>query len=57
MPIKRRLCRIGTGYAVFLPKSWVGLLEEKYGKINSVSLEVNGKLTIRPILKGSNHES
>jgi len=53
MPIKRRLCRIGTGYAVFLPKSWVCLLEEKHGKINSVSLEVNGKLTIRPILKDS----
>jgi len=51
MPIKRRLCRIGTGYAVFLPKSWVCLLEEKHGKIDSVFMDVNDKLTIRPNLK------
>jgi hypothetical protein len=51
MPIKRRLCRIGKGYAVFLPKSWVYLLEEKHGRIDSVFMDVNGKLTIRPNLR------
>jgi hypothetical protein len=50
MPIKRKVCRIGSGFAVFLPKSWVSLLEEKYGKIEAVTLEVNGKLIISPII-------
>jgi antitoxin component of MazEF toxin-antitoxin module len=51
MGIKRKLCRIGNGFAVFLPKSWVSLLEEENGKIEAVSMEINGKLIIRPILK------
>jgi antitoxin component of MazEF toxin-antitoxin module len=50
-PLKRRVCRVGNGLAVFLPKTWIELLEEKYGKIDAVSMEVNGKLTIRPIIK------
>jgi antitoxin component of MazEF toxin-antitoxin module len=49
MGLKRKVCKIGNGFAVFLPKSWIGLLEEKNGKIESVSMEVNGKLVIRPI--------
>jgi antitoxin component of MazEF toxin-antitoxin module len=51
VPIRRKICHIGGSKAVFLPKSWVDLLEEKYGKIEAVSMEVNGKLTIRPLLK------
>ncbi len=51
MGIKRKLCRIGNGFAVFLPKSWVDLLEEENGRIQAVTMEVNGKLTIRPIIK------
>lgn len=51
MPIKRKICKIGTGLAVFLPKSWIELLEEKHGKIESVAIEVNDVLTISPILK------
>jgi len=50
-PLKRKICAVGNGLAVFLPKSWVRLLEENYGKIEAVSMEVNGKITIRPILK------
>jgi antitoxin component of MazEF toxin-antitoxin module len=50
-PLKRRVCRVGNGLAVFLPKTWIELLEKKYGKIDAVSMEVNGKLTIRPIIK------
>jgi antitoxin component of MazEF toxin-antitoxin module len=51
MPIKRKVCKIGTGYAVFLPKSWISLLEEKHGKVEAVTMEVNGQLIIKPILK------
>ncbi|GAG92705.1 unnamed protein product [marine sediment metagenome] len=51
MPLKRKICRIGDSKAIFLPKSWIDLLEEKYGKIKAVSMEVNGKLTIRPIIE------
>ena len=51
MGIKRKICRIGNSFAVFLPKSWVSLLEEKYGRIDAVAIEVNGRLTISPIFK------
>ena len=51
MPIKRKICKIGTGLAVFLPKSWISLLEEKHGKIEAVTMEVDGQLVIKPIFK------
>ena len=51
MPIKRKVCKIGTSFAVFLPKSWVSLLEEKHGKVEAVTMEVDGQLIIRPILR------
>jgi hypothetical protein len=51
MPIKRKVCKIGSGFAIFLPKSWITLLEEKYGKVEAVTIEVDGKLIIEPILK------
>jgi antitoxin component of MazEF toxin-antitoxin module len=51
MPIKRKVCKIGSGFAVFLPKSWVSLLEEKYGRVEAVTMEVDGQLIIKPILK------
>jgi hypothetical protein len=51
MPIKRKICKIGTGRAVFLPKSWIDLLEEKHGPIEAVAIEVGDILTIAPILK------
>ncbi len=57
MPIKRKVCRIGSGFAVFLPKSWVSLLEEKHGKIEAVTMEVNGELIIRPILTEADKSS
>jgi antitoxin component of MazEF toxin-antitoxin module len=50
MPIKRKICKIGTSYAIFLPKSWVSLLEEKHGKVEAVTMEVDGQLIIKPIL-------
>jgi antitoxin component of MazEF toxin-antitoxin module len=51
IPIKRKICKIGTGLAVFLPKSWVDLLEEKHGHIEAVTMEVDNVITIAPILK------
>jgi antitoxin component of MazEF toxin-antitoxin module len=51
MPLKRKICKIGNSYAVFLPKSWVSLLLEKYSKFQAVTIEVDGKLIIEPILK------
>jgi hypothetical protein len=51
MPIKRKVCKIGSGFAVFLPKSWISLLEEEHGKVESVAMEVNGQLIIKPIFK------
>ena len=51
MPLRRKICKIGESKAIFLPKSWVDILEEKYGKISAVTMEVNDKLTIRPMLK------
>lgn len=54
MPIKRKVCKIGSGFAVFLPKSWVSLLEEKHGKVTAVTMEVNGQLIIKPILEEAN---
>jgi antitoxin component of MazEF toxin-antitoxin module len=52
MALIKRIISVGkTSKGVILPKSWLDFLESKHGKIDSVSMEVNGKLTIRPILK------
>ena len=49
MPIKRKVCKIGSSFAVFLPKSWLTLLEEKQGKVKAVTMDVSEQLIIRPI--------
>jgi antitoxin component of MazEF toxin-antitoxin module len=51
-PIKRKICKIGTGFAIFLPKSWLELIEEKHGTVEAVTIEVDNVLTVAPILKG-----
>jgi len=51
IPIRRKICKVGNSLAVFLPKSWLELLEERHGQIEYVAISVNGKLTIEPILK------
>jgi len=51
MPIVRKICKVGTGRAVFLPASWLKFLEEKYGQpINKVAIEVNKVLKITAII-------
>jgi antitoxin component of MazEF toxin-antitoxin module len=49
--IKRKICKIGTGHAVFLPKKWVDQIEQKHGPIKKVAIEIGDDLTIKPILK------
>ncbi|MEM3616796.1 MAG: hypothetical protein QXZ02_06480 [Candidatus Bathyarchaeia archaeon] len=56
MPIKRKICKIGTGLAIFIPKSWVELLREKYGQVEAVAIEVNDILKIIPIIKETKSE-
>jgi antitoxin component of MazEF toxin-antitoxin module len=51
MPIKRKVCKIGSSFAVFLPKSWIDLLEAKHGKIRAVEMEVDQSITIIPIVE------
>jgi len=51
MPIIRKVIDVGkTSKGITLPKSWLEYYEEKAGKqIESVAMEVNSILTIRPI--------
>ena len=52
MPIVRKIIAVGkTSKGVIIPKSWLELIEKEHGKIETVSVEVNGKLIIEPILK------
>jgi len=57
MPMIRKIIQVGTSKGVILPKSWLDFLEKKHGKIDAVSMEVNGQLIIKPILdEGRNRE-
>ena len=52
LPLIRKIITLGkNSYGITLPKTWIRFLEEKHRKIESVSMEVNWKLTIQPILK------
>ena len=54
MPLTRKIISLSnSSKGVTLPKSWLDLLEEKHGKIETVSMEVNDKLVIRPIFRKS----
>jgi hypothetical protein len=56
MPIIRKLISFGnSSKGIILPKSWLAYYERRSGrKIREVAVEVNGKLTIWPILKEVN---
>jgi antitoxin component of MazEF toxin-antitoxin module len=50
MPLIQKIIQVGDSRAVTIPKSWLIFYERQYGQnIKEVSVEVNGKLTIRPI--------
>ena len=52
LPIIRRLIPLGnSSKGISLPKTWLDFLEKKHGSIDCIALEVNGKITIRPIFK------
>ncbi len=52
MPLIRKIIDVGkTSKGVILPKSWLKLIEREHGIIKTVSIEVNGKLIIQPILR------
>jgi antitoxin component of MazEF toxin-antitoxin module len=52
VPLIQKIIQVGDSRAVTIPKSWLVYYERQSGqRINEVAVEVNGKLTIRPILK------
>jgi antitoxin component of MazEF toxin-antitoxin module len=51
MPLIQKLIQVGDSRAVTLPKTWLNYYERKTGKrIKEVTLEVNGKIIIQPLL-------
>jgi antitoxin component of MazEF toxin-antitoxin module len=53
MPLIQKVIQIGDSRAITIPKSWLTYYERQSGNIiKEVSVEVNGKLIIRPIFKG-----
>lgn len=52
MPLIRKIIDVGkSSKGVILPRTWLRLIEARHGRVAAVTMEVNGKLTIRPILK------
>jgi len=39
-----------------LPSGWLEDIEEKHGTVNAVTIEVNGVLKIRPVIKEAERE-
>jgi len=58
MPIIRKVIQVGGSKAVSIPKSWLEFWEKKHGvKITEVTIEVNGSLTIEPIIPEKKKET
>jgi len=52
MPLVQKIIQVGDSRAVTIPKSWLAYYERESGHtIKEVAVEVDGKLTIRPILR------
>jgi antitoxin component of MazEF toxin-antitoxin module len=52
MPLIQKIIQVGDSRAITIPKSWLEYYERKNGhRIKEVSVEVNGKLIIKPILE------
>jgi hypothetical protein len=51
-PIIRKVIKAGpNSFAVTLPKTWLDFLERQTGvRVTEVALEVDGKITIEPLL-------
>ncbi len=58
MPIMRKIIAFGnSSKGIILPKSWLDFLEKKHGRIEAVTMEINGKLIIKPILKEEHNDA
>jgi antitoxin component of MazEF toxin-antitoxin module len=52
VPLIQKVIQVGDSRAVTIPKSWLAYYERQSGRcIKEVSVEVNGKLIIRPIIE------
>lgn len=52
MPIIRKIIPLGNSKAITIPKTWLILKEQESGQsIDSVTIEVNGALVVKPFLK------
>jgi antitoxin component of MazEF toxin-antitoxin module len=52
LPLIQRIIQVGDSRAVTIPKTWLVYYERESGqRIEEVAVEVNGKITISPILK------
>jgi len=57
MPLIRKIMDLGTCKAITVPKAWLDYLERETGqKIIEIALEVNGVLTISPIIQKSRRQ-
>jgi antitoxin component of MazEF toxin-antitoxin module len=53
MPLIQKVITVGDSRAVTIPATWLSYYEREIGcRIREVAVEVNGKITISPILKG-----
>jgi len=56
MKLKRKIIKIKTGRAVFLPKQWVDQIEQKHGPQLEVAIQIGDELTVKTILEGEFNE-
>jgi hypothetical protein len=54
LPLIRKIVPIGGSQGITLPSSWLDWIERETGKLpKEVTIEVNGILTVAPILEKS----
>jgi len=52
MPLVRKIIEVGDSRAVTLPSDWLKFAEEQAGRrITEVTMEVNGAITIKPLIR------
>ena len=57
MPLLRKILPIGDSRGITLPSDWLKCIERENGKkLTEVFVEVNGSLTVRPVLKEKKKE-
>lgn len=51
MPILRKIMRVSGSIAVFIPPSWLKLIEKQVGRpVDYVLMNINEKITIEPYI-------